>query len=118
MVPGIVCIDIDNKEEENNVITCIHNRYSNERVVIVTNLTSEHDVPELIKIGDDFLELRYVGSIYATFMEMDSTKQKYTVDMETILRNGGINTEIKNTAFVATMNQLLTRKIIHKLLHM
>ena len=64
MVPGIVCIDINDEEEENNVLTCIHNRYSNERVVIVTNLTSDHDAPELIKIGDDHLELRYVGSIY------------------------------------------------------
>ena len=50
MITGIICIDIDDDEEENNVLACIYNKYSNERVIIVTNLTSEHDVPELIKI--------------------------------------------------------------------
>ena len=64
MIAGIICIDIDDNEQENNVLTCILNKYLNERVIIVTNLTSEHDVPELIIIGDDHFELRYVGSIY------------------------------------------------------
>ena len=58
MIAGIICIDIDDDEEENNVLACICNKYSNERVIIVTNLTSEHDVPELIIVGDDHFELR------------------------------------------------------------
>ena len=53
--------------------------------------------------------------VYTIFMEMEPTKQKSTADMETISRNGGINTEVKNTVPAVIRNRLLTNRITRTL---
>lgn len=62
IVTGIICIDMN--EEEFDLCTSIQNRYLDERVIIITNLTSQEDAIEWIQIGNDYFELRYVASIY------------------------------------------------------
>ena len=53
--------------------------------------------------------------VHAMFMEIEPIKQKYAADMKTISRNGGINTEVKNTVPAVIRNQLLTDGITYTL---